>query len=311
MSTTPIDFGLTPQEFRERHLEKTCYARKAALRVPAFTWADLDDILYQVEPTAPALQLFHEGLIPEEVYTEPAFELGLRRRRLNPSRFYAQMAGGATLVMNRVEAHSARLRRLCAEVARFMGHQTLGNAYVAFGGNGTFGQHWDTHDVVVLQLIGRKRWQIFGPTFPQPLSSHTTRNVGHECPPTPVHDCVLEAGDLLYIPRGWWHHAMPLQEGSFHLSVGVYVPSVLDYLMWVCSHHVSKVVEARNGVLDPTLDKQSVAAALQALQEAATNPFYFAQFQREVAERGRSSPELDVTRNLARSSSSTYMAGIT
>ena len=299
--TASIDFGLTPQQFRERFLEKACYSRRTALRTPVFTWADLDDILYQVEPVAPALQLFHGGVVPEEVYTEPAFETGLRRRRLNPGRFYAHMAGGATLVLNRVETHSAKLRRLCSEVAGFFGHQTLGNAYAAFGGEGTFGKHWDTHDVIVLQLIGRKRWQIFEPTFPLPLSSHTTRNVGHECPAMPVVDCVLEAGDLLYVPRGWWHHAIPLNEGSFHLSVGVYLPSVLDYLMWLCSHHVSQVLEARAGLTHSTPDKECMAATLGALQQVATNPFYVAQFQREVAERGRASPELDVARHLARS----------
>jgi ribosomal protein L16 Arg81 hydroxylase len=307
----PIDFGVTPKEFRERFLEKTCYARKNAVREPAFTWADLDDILHQVEPTAPALQLFNEGPVPEEVFTEPSFQLGLRRLRLNPDRFYAQMAGGATLVLNRVEMYSARLRRFCTEVARFTGHQTLGNAYVAFGGDGTFGKHWDTHDVIVLQLIGRKRWQIFGPTFPLPLSSHTTRNVGHECPRTPIADCVLEAGDLLYVPRGWWHHVLPLQEGSFHISVGVYLPSVLDYLMWVCSHHVSRMVEARQGLIEPALNNGSLAEVMKGLQAAAANPAYLAQFQAEVAERGRSAPELDIEAKLARSSSSTYMAGIT
>jgi ribosomal protein L16 Arg81 hydroxylase len=306
-----VDFGLPTEEFRERFLEKTCYARKGALRGPAFTWSDLDDLLHQVEPSAPALQLFHGGVVPEEAYTEPSFELGLRRLRLNLARFYAQMQAGATLVLNRVEQHSLRLQRLCLEVARFTGHQTLGNAYVAFGGDGTFGKHWDTHDVVVFQLIGRKRWQLFGPTFPLPLSSHTTRNVGHQCPLTPVIDCVLEAGDLLYLPRGWWHHAIPLQEGSFHLSVGVYVPSVLDYLMWVSSHYVARAVEARHGLITPTLDETCLDKALEALRVAATNPAYFAQFQREVAERGCSAPELDIARNLARSSSSTYMAGIT
>lgn len=306
-----IDFGLTPTEFRDRFQEQSCYARKGALRNPAFGWPDLDDILRQVEPVAPALQLFHDGPVPEEAFAESSVELGLRRLRLHPARFYAAMRSGATLVLNRVESHSAQLRKLCEEVARFTGHQTLGNAYVSFGGDGTFGKHWDTHDVVVLQLIGRKRWQIFGPTFPLPLSSHTTRNVGHECPRTPIADCVLEAGDLLYVPRGWWHHVMPMQEGSFHLSVGVYVPSVLDYLMWICSNHVSRAVEARKGVFQPSLDKEGLQAALKAMQAAAANPANFAQFTREVAERAATSPGIDVARNLVRSSSSTYMAGIT
>src|SRR5687768_2323296 len=113
--STSIDFGLSPQEFRDRYLERACYYRKTALQAPSLTWTDLDDILYQVEPVAPAFQLFNEGLVPAEVYTEPAFEAGVRRLRLNPGRFYAQMAGGATLVLNRVESYSSKLRRLAME----------------------------------------------------------------------------------------------------------------------------------------------------------------------------------------------------
>ena len=41
---------------------------------------------------------------------------------------------------------------------------------------------------------------------------------------------VLEEGDLLYLPRGWWHEAAALDGPSLHLTFGVYRRTGLDLL---------------------------------------------------------------------------------
>jgi len=43
---------------------------------------------------------------------------------------------------------------------------------------------------------------------------------------------LLKDGDLLYIPRGWWHVATPLDEPTLHLTVGVNNPTGADFLSW-------------------------------------------------------------------------------
>jgi hypothetical protein len=43
----------------------------------------------------------------------------------------------------------------------------------------------------------------------------------------------LEDGDLLYIPRGWWHVALPLAEPTLHLTVGIHNRTGLDLLRWL------------------------------------------------------------------------------
>ena len=37
---------------------------------------------------------------------------------------------------------------------------------------------------------------------------------------------------MLYLPRGWWHMAYPLDEPSLHLSFGVEPPNGVDFLRW-------------------------------------------------------------------------------
>lgn len=46
----------------------------------------------------------------------------------------------------------------------------------------------------------------------------------------PELDVVLEPGDVLYLPRGWWHNPSPLGEESLHLAIGTFPALVMDYL---------------------------------------------------------------------------------
>ena len=49
----------------------------------------------------------------------------------------------------------------------------------------------------------------------------------------PLWEGTLEDGDLLYIPRGWWHVALPLNEPTLHLTVGIHNRTGLDLLGWL------------------------------------------------------------------------------
>jgi ribosomal protein L16 Arg81 hydroxylase len=287
-----IDFGMTPQEFHTALLEKKFCLRKAAQPERPFSWADIDALVNQIEPIEPFFQLFADGPVPTDAYTQEVVVSGLRRRRLVKDRFTRLMTGGATLVVNRLEVFSLEAQRLCSEVERFAGYQTTANGYITFGGQGTFVKHWDVHDVFALQLIGNKRWKVFPPTFPYPLSMHTNSQVKHQCPPTPELDCVLETGDLLYIPRGWWHEATRLDQPSFHLSVGLFVPTVLDYMMWVCGRLMTQDRIARKGLLGSE-SMNDVAAAMRSAHAAALNPAHVAEFTKMIADQRRPGAETD------------------
>ena len=54
-------------------------------------------------------------------------------------------------------------------------------------------------------------------------STNLIRRCGRACSKT---------ADLLYIPRGWWHVATPLDEPTLHLTVGVNNPNGADFLAW-------------------------------------------------------------------------------
>ncbi|MDX1561898.1 MAG: cupin domain-containing protein [Gammaproteobacteria bacterium] len=262
-----IDFGLTREQFRADYFEQKPYRFEGALTERPIQWTDIDQLLHVIDPKAPTIRLFQHGQLPEHAYTEEFTDLGQTRRQLNKPKFYEYLGTGATLQINWLERHLLVAKRLCLEVGRFAKAQTSGNAYMSFTGDGSFGQHWDTHDVFVLQLIGRKRWRIYEPTFPLPLTHQTHDRSGQSCPSTPAIELTLEEGDALYIPRGWWHHVIPLDTGSFHLSVGCYSPTVFDYIVQTSAKWLEQQVQAR-GAFSADDYRETVTELMRQLPEA-------------------------------------------
>ena len=76
--------------------------------------------------------------------------------------------------------------------------------------------HYDPEDLVILQVEGTKRWQIFGPPVSNPV-----RNMPKQSPPEtePFFDEVLEPGDLLFVPGGNWHRCESGLSTSVHLGI--------------------------------------------------------------------------------------------
>ncbi len=99
------------------------------------------------------------------------------------------------------------------------------NAYLTPPDSQGFATHYDTHDVFVLQVDGRKHWRIHPPVLPDPLERQPWGGRADEVAATAqgaaALDVVLEPGDALYLPRGWLHSAQAQESSSLHLTVGV------------------------------------------------------------------------------------------
>lgn len=93
-----------------------------------------------------------------------------------------------------------------------------------------FGWHYDVEDVFILQTQGSKKYRLRKNTVnPWPLVETTPDDLSYEAERSLVMECVLKAGDWLYIPPGYWHAAQA-EELSISLSVGVMSPTAIDLL---------------------------------------------------------------------------------
>jgi hypothetical protein len=141
-------------------------------------------------------------------------------------------ADGATLVLQSLHRMWPPLVRFCRDLAADLGHNVQCNAYITPGGNAQgFAYHHDTHDVFVLQVAGRKRWQIHQPV--QPLPTRRQSRSGADLVPDgqePLLDVELTPGDALYLPRGYVHAAQTTDERSVHLTIGILATTWYDVL---------------------------------------------------------------------------------
>ena len=80
--------------------------------------------------------------------------------------------------------------------------------------------HYDTHDVFVLQILGSKRWTMYGTPVTLPLRNSDFDAQTHERG-EPTMDFELGPGDMAYIPRGVVHDARSSEELSLHITVGI------------------------------------------------------------------------------------------
>ena len=112
------------------------------------------------------------------------------------------------------------------QLAAELGHPVQANAYVTPPQNQGFSDHYDVHDVFVLQIAGEKRWSIHAPVLDAPLRSQPwsdrRRAVEQQAQQPPLIEAVLRPGDCLYLPRGYLHAAVALGGVSTHLTIGVH-----------------------------------------------------------------------------------------
>lgn len=194
--------------------------------------ADVDELIADRALRTPFFRTVSEGgglPVPVRTVTAGARRIG---DLVDGDGLAGQYADGATLVLQSVHRMHPPVARFCRELAAELGHPTQCNAYVTPGGEHQgFDFHHDTHDVFVLQVSGTKRWIVHEPVVRLPLSTQPQAG-GHLVPDgaEPLMDIELEAGDALYLPRGYVHAALTTDRSSVHLTVGVLSTTWYDVL---------------------------------------------------------------------------------
>ncbi|APR53538.1 JmjC domain-containing protein [Sphingomonas koreensis] len=142
----------------------------------------------------------------------------------DPARIEHLLAMGASLVVNHVDDVLPRVRAIADTLAtRFAG---LGgaNVYASFNGVQAFASHYDTHEVFAFQCAGEKRWRIYANRAESPLEAPQGDDAQAwiDASKGPVLlDITTRPGDLLYIPRGFFHDAIATDTSSLHVTFGV------------------------------------------------------------------------------------------
>jgi cupin superfamily protein len=169
----------------------------------------------------PAFRLVREGgQLDLAAYTRDVSWRPPFTKTADVERVLAEWEAGATIVLQALHVGLHPLAVFCRLLEEALGHGVQANAYYTPRNSQGFAVHHDTHDVLVLQVAGEKRWLLYDPLLELPLKHQRySPALGEHGEPTD--DLVLRAGDTLYLPRGWLHRAETSATDSLHLTIGI------------------------------------------------------------------------------------------
>jgi ribosomal protein L16 Arg81 hydroxylase len=194
---------------------------------------DVDRILATTSPRTPAFRMVKDGKpLPPSAYTKSGRMGSVPLADLaDPGKIFDQFHAGATIVLQSLQRYWPPLTELSRQLELFFTHPVQVNAYLTPPASRGLGVHHDTHDVFVLQVHGRKLWQVWDAAVPFPLAHQKQLPPGAESPTeAPQVDAELAPGDCLYVPRGFRHAARTAETASLHLTVGMLTRNWNDLL---------------------------------------------------------------------------------
>jgi ribosomal protein L16 Arg81 hydroxylase len=190
---------------------------------------DVEELISDPDARFPAIRLAKGGwFLPPEAYTQDVQMAQCTFHGVpDLERIAAEYAKGATITLTAMHSTCKPVRLLCTRLEQELDHRVDANGYVTPGHARGFPPHYDTHDVLVLQIAGSKRWRIDEPSIKLPHNSQPFQPEGFT-PGAHLMEVELQPGDLLYLPRGYVHSTTTAASHSVHVTLGINVYTWAD-----------------------------------------------------------------------------------
>ncbi|MGE7437168.1 MULTISPECIES: cupin domain-containing protein [Kitasatospora] len=264
---------MAPEEFKQEFWEKKpllVERNDQDFYSGILTLDDVDQLLLLSGPGLDCIRVVVEGK------ETPVAELGSGRGRNGKTTalevLYERYRTGSTLVLNALERRWAPIARLSAALSTELSARIQANVYLTPGGSARgFNPHYDTHDVIILQIHGTKQWRLYKsdyelPTQDRPYDHHSTTA------PEVDRTIDLQPGSLLYLPRGTVHAATSTDTASLHITLGIHPVLWPALLHEAIAKIVTEDVRFRAGLpigfaSDESLQRQAEETLAELLQE--------------------------------------------
>lgn len=145
-------------------------------------------------------------------------------RRADPAKVHVFLRIGASLVANSLEDVDPAIRQVAAMLGDEFAATSGANAYCSFKDVQAFNSHCDLHEVFALHLEGEKTWRIYENRAEapiEPLEGDGAQAIIDRAKGDVMMTAHMRPGDLLYIPRGYFHDALASSDSSLHLTFAV------------------------------------------------------------------------------------------
>jgi len=209
--STPLLGGLSSAQFMRRHWQKK----------PLLVRQAIPGVAPPLDRSA-LLALAQSEDVESRLLVRDAERWTLRQGPLARRALPSLKQPGWTLLVQGLDLHVEAARALLNRF-RFVPEARLDDLMVSYASDGGgVGPHVDSYDVFLLQVLGRRRWQVghqrdrsLRPGLPLKILSHFE----------PEQEWVLEPGDMLYLPPGWAHDGVAVGGDCMTCSIGLRAPA--------------------------------------------------------------------------------------
>lgn len=230
---------ITPKVFHADHDDrKPLYipAGAGAPKAALLDWDRFNALLDQTSiwTTQNLKVVFNGQRVPPRQYCHEAATGAGPVTRPSPAKVKLMLAQGASLILDEVQDLIPQVRAMTPALGQAFAGQVSANLYCSFGGVQAFGTHYDTHHVFAVQCAGEKVWTLYRNRADAPVSfpvdSPETRAWLAEQRGEVMEQITMRPGDVLYLPRGWYHEALATEGASLHVTYSITPATGLDLM---------------------------------------------------------------------------------
>lgn len=225
----PLAWLLTPtgvEPFLDNHWEQrrlVLHRRDPDYYSELLTFSDVNDFMSRNDIRYPYLRLVKEGReLPLVDYADDfIYGTNVFPGLIDTDKVFHHYATGATLSFQIFQKCMEELSAFCNALEARAGFQTQVNIFVTPPNSKGFTAHYDDHSFFILQISGTKHWTLYGNPVELP---HRDFRAATETPDDlkVVEEVTLCAGDLLYLPKGFYHEAHTSDDTSVHITLGIF-----------------------------------------------------------------------------------------
>ncbi len=228
----PLLGGLSAEQFMRRHWQKKPLLVRQAIpamvppieRSALFAMAEREEVESRLVRRSKTGWTLRHGPLP---------------RRALPS----LKLPGWTLLVQGVDLHDQRVHELLQQF-RFVPDARLDDLMISYASDaGGVGPHFDSYDVFLLQVQGRRRWSIGKPRDLQLESGVPLKILSRF---EPEQSFVLEPGDMLYLPPRYAHDGIAAGGDCMTYSIGLRAPAAAS----LGADLLSRIAEAQAEALE-------------------------------------------------------------
>ena len=209
--------------FFEQYWGKEFFHFKNVLKEKPFDGLELEEIVRSHFFSPQDFCMFKDGhMVSERYYTSSAEKmLGIYGSLVDSNKVVEMVHHSkASVKIFGVDRWSKALRDLRQSLAGQTRHFCSANLYFTPPEGNCFSRHKDHYDILILQVEGRKVWYLGG--VKEPVDGKGKYATDREV--------ILEAGDILYLPKSMSHYAScDALKSSTHITIGLHRPDHFSF----------------------------------------------------------------------------------